>query len=63
MSKEKEEFKALMDSLPDDVTLEEIQYQLYVLAKIKKGLKDIEENNILTHNEVKNILTSRFSLL
>ena len=63
MSKEKEEIIKIIDLLPDDVTLEEIQYQLYVLAKIKKGLKDIEENKIFSHNHIKNIFIKRYSLL
>lgn len=32
---------------------EELQYRLYVRSKIEKGLKDIDEGNVLTHKEVK----------
>jgi hypothetical protein len=30
--------------LPDNVDLDEIVYRLYVLNKIRQGLRDIEEN-------------------
>jgi predicted transcriptional regulator len=49
---EKEELKQLIDDLPENFTIEDIQYRLYVRSKIEKGLKDIEEGNVLTHDEV-----------
>ena len=41
----------LLKELPDDCTLEDIQYHLYVLQKIERGLKDIEEGKIYSHEE------------
>ena len=38
----KEEVRRLLDKLPDDSTLEDIQYHIYVRQKIDRGLKDIE---------------------
>ena len=35
--------------LPDDATLEDIQYHLYVLEKIRKGQNDIAEGHSYTH--------------
>jgi len=39
--------------LPDDCSLEDIQYHLYVLQKIHRGLKDAEEGRIYTQEQVK----------
>lgn len=49
----KDEVKQIIDKLPDDCTSEDIQYSLYVHSKINKGLKDIEQGNIISHDEVR----------
>ena len=38
MKTAKEEIRSLMDKLPDDCTLEDIQYHLYVVEKIQRGI-------------------------
>ncbi len=43
MQSAKEEVRKLLESLPDDCELEDIQYHLYVLQKIERGLKDAGE--------------------
>jgi len=52
MSQPKERVRRLLDRLPDDVSLEDIQYHLYVLQKIERGLKAVEEGRTLTQEEV-----------
>ena len=37
----KQEVAQLLTQLPDDATLEDIQYHLYVLEKIQRGRADI----------------------
>lgn len=37
MSTAKEEVKVLLDKLPDDCSLEDVQYHLYVVKKIHRG--------------------------
>lgn len=34
----KQELEILLRKLPDDCTLEEVQYHLYVLTKVREGL-------------------------
>lgn len=41
MATVKDEVEQLLQRLPDDSTLEDIQYHLYVLEKIKRGRADI----------------------
>lgn len=52
MSTIKQEVTKLLENLPDDCTLEDIQYHLYVLQKIERGLKDVEEGRVYTQEEV-----------
>jgi len=49
----KAEIMEIIDKLPEDCTIEDVQYSLYVHSKIDKGLKDIKEGNVITHDEVK----------
>ena len=39
MSTAKEEVLALLSKLPDDCSLEDIQYYLYVIEKVRNGLE------------------------
>jgi hypothetical protein len=52
MQTAKQEVMELLKDLPDDSTLEEIQYQLYVRQKIQRGFKDVEQDKILSQAEV-----------
>ena len=48
--------KAVLDlvkTLPDDCTLEDIQYQLYVRQKIDRSLQAAAEGRVKTHDQVK----------
>ncbi len=52
MSTAKEEVRKMLEQLPDDVSLEDIQYHIYVREKIGRGLKDIQEGRLLSEDEV-----------
>lgn len=52
MSTAKEDVRRILDSLPDDASLEDIQYHIYVREKIEHGLKDIEDGRLLSQDEV-----------
>ncbi len=43
----KEEVRQIIEKLPDDCSLEDIQYHLYVLQKIENGLRDVEEGRVI----------------
>ena len=49
----KQEVAQLLTQLPDDVTLEDIQYHLYVLEKIQRGRADIEAGRSYTHEQAR----------
>ena len=42
---------SLIQSLPDDCTLEDIQYHLYVREKVEQGIKAIEEGRTVTQEQ------------
>ncbi len=52
MQTAKQEVMELLKDLPDDSTLEEIQYHLYVRQKVQTGLKDVEQGKIFSQAEV-----------
>lgn len=51
MSIAKEEVQRILDRLPDDATLEDIQYHVNVLQKLDQGLADIEAGRTLSEEE------------
>ncbi|MEW6701122.1 MAG: hypothetical protein AB1298_00240 [Bacteroidota bacterium] len=57
MQTAKREVSELLNRMPDDCSLEDIQYHLYVLQKIERGLKDIEEKRVHTHEEVEKMMS------
>ncbi|UCE53661.1 MAG: hypothetical protein JSV31_31225 [Desulfobacterales bacterium] len=52
MQTAKQEVMELLQQLPDDSSLEEIQYHLYVRQKIQRGLRDVDQGKVHTQQEV-----------
>lgn len=52
MSATKAEVESLLKTLPDDCTLEDVQYHLYVLEKVKAGLDRADREGGLTQAQV-----------
>jgi hypothetical protein len=48
MSPIKEAVIKMVEALPDNCTWEDVQYRLYVRAKVEQGLLDIEEGNVVS---------------
>jgi predicted transcriptional regulator len=48
----KDDVKQIIDNLPDDCSLEDIQYTLYVRKKIQQGQDDMAEGRIVTQEEM-----------
>jgi hypothetical protein len=49
----KETVRRLLDDLPDNASLEDIQYHIYVREKIERGLRDVEAGRIVDQDEAK----------
>jgi hypothetical protein len=48
----KQDVEQLLSKLPDDCSVEDIQYHLYVLDKVRRGLEDARVNGTLSQEEV-----------
>jgi hypothetical protein len=42
----------MIEGLPEDASYEDIIYGLYVLEKVEAGIRDVEENGVIPHEEV-----------
>ncbi len=51
MSAAKQEVQELLDKLPDDCTLEDVQYHLYVIEKVQHGIEAANENGTVSQDE------------
>ena len=52
MSTAKEEVRVLLDKLPDKCALEDVQYHLYVVEKIQRGIERADAEGTLNQDEV-----------
>ena len=52
MGTAKETVRKILDKIPDDASLEDIQYHIYVREKIERGFNDIKEGRVLSQEEV-----------
>lgn len=52
MATAKQDVLKLLDRLPEDARLEDIQYHLYVLQRVHRGREDVEASRVVPHAEV-----------
>jgi hypothetical protein len=48
----KEVVRELLDGLPEDASLEDIQYHIYVREKVERGLTDVRDGRVLDQAEI-----------
>ncbi len=48
----KKEVRSLLDKLPDDCTLEDVQYHLYVIEKINRGIQRVKKEGSIPQKQV-----------
>ena len=48
----KEEIIDLIKKLPEDATIEDIMYHLYVKKKILAGINDLDQEKVISHEKV-----------
>jgi predicted transcriptional regulator len=48
----KETVRQLLDRLPDDCSLDEVQYHLYVLQAVERGEADERSGRTIPHEQV-----------
>jgi predicted transcriptional regulator len=49
----KDKLKKTIDALPDHFTIEDVIEELIVIDKIEQGMRDVEEGNVLTNEQVR----------
>ena len=48
----KEEVEALLRKLPEECTLEDVQYHLYVIEKVRRGTERADKEGTLSQEQV-----------
>jgi len=48
----KDEVREILENLPDEASLEDIQYHIYVRQKIERALRDAEEGRTIPQEEI-----------
>ena len=56
----KEAVRALLDRLPDDCSVEDVLYHLYVLQAIERGQADAAAARTISHDEVEQALRRKW---
>lgn len=52
MATAKHDARKILDGLPEEASLEDIQYHLYVLQRIERGREDVAAGRIVSQDEV-----------
>jgi hypothetical protein len=52
----KQKIESILHKLPDDCSIEDIHYHLYVLEKVRQGLLIADTENTLRQEEVEGLL-------
>ena len=51
MSTAKQEVEQLLHKLPENCSLEDVQYHIYVLDKVRRGLEEARQQGTLSQQE------------
>jgi hypothetical protein len=52
MAATKQRVRDLLERLPDDCSLDDVVYHLYVMQKVEAGLADAEAGRLIPHDAV-----------
>lgn len=58
----KETVRALLERLPDDCTLDEVLYHLYVVQAVAAGVSDADGGRVIPHEQVAEDLRRKWQL-
>ncbi len=58
----KQAVRALLERLPDDCSLDDILYHLYVVQQVEAGLADAEAGRLIPHEQVQQELERKWLL-
>jgi hypothetical protein len=52
MASAKEEVRQLLETLPDDATLEDVQYSIYVRERVLRGRQEADAGQVSDQDEI-----------
>jgi hypothetical protein len=52
MSTAKEEVRRLLESLPDDASLEDVQYSIYVRERIERARSELNQGKLIEQDDI-----------
>ncbi len=52
MSTAKEEVRRLLESLPDDASLEDVQYSIYVCERIERARSELNQGKLIEQDDI-----------
>ena len=58
----KQQVRAVLDQLPEDCSLDDVLYHLYVLQAIGRGRADVAAGRTMTHEQVERELREKWVL-
>ena len=58
----KDTVRALLNRLPDDCTLDDVQYHLYVVQAVARGRADEDAGRVIPHEQVAEALRRKWLL-
>lgn len=62
MPQVKQQVRDLLAKLPDDCSLDDVLYHLYVLQAVEKGQADVTAGRVIPHEEVEKELREKWVL-
>lgn len=60
MQDAKETVRSLLDQLPDNCSLDDVLYHLYVIQAVEQGRADVRAGRLIPHDEVARELRHRW---
>jgi hypothetical protein len=57
MSSAKQQVESLLNKLPETCSLEDIQYHLYVLDRVRHGIEDAKQQGTISQDDVEKRLS------
>jgi len=56
----KDTVKALLERLPDDCSIEDVLYHVYVVQQVEEGLRSALDGRVIPHEQVMRELRRRY---
>jgi hypothetical protein len=54
MATAKDEVRRLLESLPDDASLEDVQYSIYLRERIERARREVNDGKLIEQDEIEN---------